>query len=93
MYFPIGLNLSVRENAVIGVFDLDNTSWSKRTRAFLDEAQAEGEVVEATDTLPKSFLLTSEYGMQRVYLTQYNSAVLQKRLENSGKKSSEGVSL
>ena len=73
MFREIGLELSVRESAVIGIFDLDNVSWSKQSRAFLSRAEAAGEVVEATDSLPKSFVLTQEYGMQRVYLTK-NSA-------------------
>ncbi|MBQ5748621.1 MAG: DUF370 domain-containing protein, partial [Oscillospiraceae bacterium] len=62
MYIPIGMDLSVRERAVIGVFDLDNTSWSKRTKEFLERAEENGEIVEATDSLPKSFVLTHEYG-------------------------------
>lgn len=81
MYIDIGLNLSIRDSSVVGVFDLDNTTWSKWTRAFLKEAEDAGEVIAATDELPKSFLVTSEYGMRRVYLTQYNAAVLVKRLE------------
>ena len=83
MYIDIGLNLFVRDESVVGVFDLDNTSWSKRTRKFLSEAEQSGELITATDELPKSFLVTREYGMQRVYLTQYNAAVLVRRLEES----------
>ena len=32
MYLSIGNDMAVREEAVIGIFDLDNTSTSKRTR-------------------------------------------------------------
>ena len=81
MFREIGLELSVRESAVIGIFDLDNVSWSKQSRAFLSHAEAAGEVVEATDSLPKSFVLTQEYGMQRVYLTKNSAQVLQKKFE------------
>ena len=42
---------------------------------------AAGEVVEATDSLPKAFILTQEYGMQRVYLTKNSAQVLQKKFE------------
>ena len=35
MYLEIGNDLLIESRAVLGVFDLDNTSWSKRTRAFL----------------------------------------------------------
>ena len=81
MYTEIGLNLSLREEHILGVFDLDNTSWSKITRNFLHTAQENGEVVEATDSLPKSFVLAQQYGQNRVYLTKSNSAVLQKKLQ------------
>ena len=64
----------------IGIFDLDNTSTSKRTREFLERAEREGEVVPCDD-LPKSFVLTSEYGFSRVRLTALNSATLEKRLK------------
>lgn len=83
MYIDIGLNLYVRDESVVGVFDLDNTTCSKWTRRFLKEAEQAGEVISATDALPKSFLVTREYGLQRVYLTQYNAAVLVRRLEES----------
>ena len=79
MYLPIGNDMAVRDRTVIGIFDLDNCSYEKRTREFLSRAEQEGEIVPVTDDLPKSFLLTSEYGMSRVYLTQFNTATLEKR--------------
>ena len=42
MYVDIGMDLAVRASQVLGVFDLDNTSWSKRTREFLQRAQEDG---------------------------------------------------
>ena len=53
MYVDIGMDLAVRASQVLGVFDLDNTSWSKRTREFLQRAQEDGCLIEATDELPK----------------------------------------
>ena len=83
MYLNIGGDFPVRAESVIGVFDLDNTSCSKWTRKFLAEAQKAGAVVEATDELPKSFLVVSEYGENRVILTKYNAAVLLKRMQDA----------
>ena len=80
MYVDIGMDLAVRTSQVLGVFDLDNTSWSKRTREFLERAQNDGNLVEATDELPKSVVLTQEYGQTRVYLTRFNASVLSRRL-------------
>ena len=80
MYLSIGQDMAVRDRTIIGIFDLDNTSTSPRTREFLTAAEKNGEVVPCDD-LPKSFILTAEYGFHRVYLTEYNSATLEKRLK------------
>ena len=81
MYLHLGQGVVVPYRDVLALFDLDNTSCSKWTRKFLAEAQKAGAVVEATDELPKSFLVAAEYGQTRVYLTKYNAAILQRRLQ------------
>ncbi|MBE6981369.1 MAG: DUF370 domain-containing protein [Ruminococcaceae bacterium] len=78
MYVNIGNDMSVRDSSIIGIFDMDNTSTSKRTRQFLELAQKNGEIVPCDD-LPKSFLLTSQYGMTRVYESTLASTTLEKR--------------
>ena len=80
MYLSIGNDMAVRDSSVIGIFDMDNTSTSRRTRIFLEKAQKNGEVVPCDD-LPKSFVLTSEYGMNRVYESTLASATLEKRMK------------
>ena len=79
MYLNIGNDMAVRESSVIGIFDLDNTTTSKRTREFLAAAEREGQVVPC-DELPKSYIVTAEYGMDRVHLTSLSTATLEKRL-------------
>ena len=80
MYLSIGHDMAVREKSIIGIFDLDNTSTSKRTREFLNRAEKEGRVVPCDD-LPKSFVLTTEYGMDHVRLTSLSAYTLEKRLK------------
>ena len=80
MYLSIGNDMAVRDRSIIGIFDLDNTTVSKRTQSFLSRAEQNGEVVPC-DELPKSFVLTAEYGMSRVYLTSLNTSTLEKRLK------------
>ena len=80
MYLNIGGDMAVRDTAIIGIFDLDNTSLSKRTQEFLAAAEKEGQVVPCDD-LPKSFVLTAEYGMNRLYLTSLNTSTLEKRMK------------
>ena len=95
MFLSIGNDMAVRDRSIIGIFDLDNTSTSKRTREFLNRAEREGEVIPVSythlrahegevipcDDLPKSFILTAEYGFSRVHLTALNAATLEKRLK------------
>ena len=78
MYLSIGNDLSVRDSSIIGIFDLDNTSISKRTQEFLNRAEKEGQVVPC-DELPKSFIVTVEYGFLRVYLSSLSTQTLEKR--------------
>ena len=80
MYLSIGNDMAVRDRNIIGIFDLDNTSTSKRTRVFLEKAQKNGEIVPCDD-LPKSFIVTAEYGMTRVYESTLSSVTLEKRMK------------
>ena len=80
MYLNIGNDMMLRQCSVLGIFDLDNTSTSKRTREFLQKAEQEGIVVPCDD-LPKSFVLTQEYGMIHVYLTSLSASTLEKRMK------------
>ena len=80
MYLSIGNDMAVRDKSIIGIFDLDNTSTSKRTREFLNQAEKEGLIVPCDD-LPKSFILTDEYNMQRIFLTALSASTLEKRMK------------
>ncbi len=80
MYLSIGNDMAVRESSVVGIFDMDNTTTSKRTRAFLEKAQKEGMIVPCDD-LPKSFVVTVEYGMTKVYESTLSAATLEKRMK------------
>ena len=42
MYLSIGNDMVVRDKSIIGIFDLDNTSTSKRTREFLEKCEKDG---------------------------------------------------
>ena len=79
MYLPIGNDMSVRESSIVGIFDMDNTSTSKRTRDFLARAQKDGAVISCDD-LPKSYIVTVEYGMMKVYESTLSAATLEKRM-------------
>ena len=83
MYLHIGQNEIIQEHRIIGIFDLDKCSTSKRTRDYLSAAEAEGVVLDISGDIPKSFVVCDHpYHRQIVYLSQLNSATLQKRAES-----------
>ena len=84
-YLHIGKNVMVSRRRIIGVFDLDITSQSPRTREFLERAERDGVVLDGCDDIPKSFLVCDHpYHRQIVYLSQINSQTLGKRAQGKG---------
>ena len=83
MYLNIGASVVIPQDDILGIFDLDNTTWSRHTRAFLAQAEKQGRVKSAGDDLPKSFLLCKDkQGAVTVYLSQLSPATLVRRLES-----------
>jgi len=82
MYLHIGQNEIIPDRRIIGIFDLDKASYGKRTRDYLARAEQDGVVLDISGDIPKSFLVCDHpYHKQIVYLSQLNSATLQKRAE------------
>ncbi len=78
MYLSIGNDMAVRDSSIVGIFDLDNTTSAYKTREFLTRAEKNGQVIPCDD-LPKSFVVTAEYGLDRVHLTALSTHTLEKR--------------
>ena len=81
MYIDIGGDMAVRARNIIGIFDLDGASLSRKTMEFLQASEAEGGLISVSEDVPKTFLLTEEYGMERVYFTQLSAATIEKRVK------------
>lgn len=85
MYLHLGQSVVVPAGEILGIFDLDNASWSHRTRAFLERAEKEGRVVNAAAGLPRSFVLCQkEKAPAAIYLSPLSPAVLRGRLAGNG---------
>ena len=54
MYVSIGPGAVVRRGDLVGVFDLDNATWSHRTRKSLAVCEREGRVIAVGDDLPRA---------------------------------------
>ena len=83
MYLHLGNNVSVPVDDIIGIFDLDNASTGRDTRAFLRTAEEEGMVTAASGELPKSLVVCCPRGSwQRAYVSPLAPATLLGRLES-----------
>ena len=83
MYLHLGQNEIVPERRIIGIFDLDKCSTSRRTRDYLTAAQDEGVVLDVSGDIPKSFVVCDHpYHRQIVYLSQLNTSTLRSRAES-----------
>ncbi len=86
MYLHIGNNVMLPEKHIIGIFDLEITSQSKITSAFLRKAEEDSVVIAACGDIPKAFLVCDHpYHDQIVYLSQLNSRTLLNRVEEQNK--------
>ena len=82
MYLHLGQAVVVPEADIVGIFDLDNASWSHRTRQFLEKCEKEGRVINAASDLPRSFVLRKRAdGTDTVYLSPLSPATLKSRSE------------
>ena len=75
MYLYLGQETVINSKDVIGIFDLDNTSVSKKTRDYLKNAQQTGKIEVVCAEIPKSFVVCDG----TVYLSQMSPATLRKR--------------
>ena len=57
MFIHLGQDIAVLRKDIIGIFDLDTSTNSKRTRDYLAEAELKGDVVTITNELPKTFIV------------------------------------
>ncbi len=80
MYLHLGGEYVIKEEEVIGIFDLDTSTISKHTRKFLNKKEKEKKVINVSYELPKSFILVeNQKKEEKVYISQISSSTLNKR--------------
>ncbi|MCD7769498.1 MAG: DUF370 domain-containing protein [Oscillospiraceae bacterium] len=77
MYLYLGGDLVIEDKSIIGIFDLDNTSWSHLTRKYLSMAEKAGIIKNTADDIPRSFVVCTD---KNIVLTQPTAATLARRL-------------
>ncbi|MBQ8568065.1 MAG: DUF370 domain-containing protein [Oscillospiraceae bacterium] len=79
MYIHLGGDVVVPDNEIIGVFDIENTSVSKRTKEFLAAAGKNGDIINVSYEMPKAYVLCERNKRQQVYITQVSPLTIRKR--------------
>lgn len=75
LFLSISQNISLPTESVIGIFDMDTSTLSPDTRAFLRSSQSKEILISDVTDIPKSFVL-SDSG---VFLSQLSSQTLASR--------------
>lgn len=79
MYLHLGASAVIRKQDVLAILDLDNSSASHITRAFLSQAEREGRLEVIGEDIPRALVLCRDERGGRVYLTQLSPAALARR--------------
>ena len=82
MYLHLGKGTVISKDEIVAIFDLDQTSQSHITRKYLAAAEKAGEVINAAEDIPKSFVVCSGKEGRRLYLSQMAPATLLKRADS-----------
>lgn len=89
MYLHVGQEIVVRQQDIVGVFDIENTTVSKLTRDYLTKAEKGGQVQYVNLDLPKSFTVCApprrnrQDRRQTVVVSPIASRTLNKRVKSS----------
>ena len=75
MYLHIGSGVVLRHDEIIGIFDLDNMSYEKRSRDYLQQAEKSGALTVLGDDIPRSVVITENNN----YLSAVSSRTLARR--------------
>lgn len=82
MYLNIGQDTVLKENDILGIFDLDNTTVSKSTREYVNTSSKNGEIVTVSmEELPKSFIVTTKNHKKKIYISPLNTSTIFKRIK------------
>ena len=79
MYLNIGGGFVVRSEDIVAVMDMDNATWSHITRDMLALAEKNGEIINAAEDIPRSFIVCEDSGNRKIYLSQLSSATIARR--------------
>lgn len=86
MYIHLGNKTVINSKEIIGIFDLDTATVSKRTRDFLSKNEKKNNIVNVSYEIPNSFVVCQDKNKSTViYFSPVSSLTLNKRTEENFK--------
>lgn len=81
MYLHLGANTVVENKSIVGIFDIDRLTVVKEARDYLAKAEKNGQIENVSPfDIPKSFIVCTEDGQQKIYISPLNVQTLLKRI-------------
>jgi hypothetical protein len=74
-YLHLGNDVTVHNNDVIGIFDIERVTVNRDVNEYLRKVQKNGDIYYVSLDLPKSFTVTDEF----VYVSNVSTLTLRKR--------------
>lgn len=78
MFLYLGGDITVKENNVVGIFDIEECSVSRVTAEYLNSCQKSGKIINVSDDMPKSFIVAAD----KTYISNVSHNTIVKRAEN-----------
>jgi len=82
MFLHLGENIVVPIKDIIGIFNIETSTYNSDTTQFLRMAEEDGFVQKITKDKPKSFIIAEVNKKSKIYLSPISSSTLAKRSEN-----------
>lgn len=81
MYLHVGKGKSVREEKIIGIFDLDTATVSKISKKFISEKEKRGKIKYEDTDLPRAFILLGDREENEIILSRISPSGLKQRTD------------
>ena len=75
MFLYLGGDTTVLSDDVVGIFDIEECSVSRTTADFLNSSQKQGRIVNVSEEMPKSFIVTAS----KTYISNVSCNTINKR--------------
>ena len=79
MYLHIGKDVIIKNDTIIGIFDLEYIKNTQEYKKMYDELNEKGNIINIADDSKKTFILVEESGVRKAYITNISSSTIGKR--------------